>query len=595
MMDNERRQFLNSLYIRRKFQRNEMTNKSEVVSEDALLIYYKDSATGPSKLDLIEKPVIDYYILKKEYWDDPEYGYHRLSMPIDKLERRTCRYAERDLELAKAIGKTKGFFNAAREGFEMKSMFMNTEVYNDHRLYLADANLESFYKMRYHDKYGEVKYPLRKGFMDIEVRTYDLNGASIDSDSALGTINIITHINEFEKTIYTYVLTDKSKYPTGDAPEDAPKIYDVDGPITIDEFILNKQTFISKMFQSEDMESVKDFNFVLRFFSDENKMLKAYLRMIDETKPDFVGIWNMRFDVPYISNRLIRYGEELSDLYSSSYLPKKYRNYYYKLAKAYDSVKKSRKHFSRLFDWVQTSSHTQFYDMMSLYSVLRNRSILPSYKLDNIVGDELGKHKMDFREYGCNMRTAELKRFDIFVNYNIIDVVRIMELEQKVGDLDKLLLQAGETNIEYFDKISITIKDDIWRTMLNEGHIIGNNVTYSVDSGYIPGALVGSPEKLKELGIKILGKESYVYEDVVDLDEKAQYPSTMDAWQIIKTKIYGRCEELIVDGNIDNSFIIEDVNRKLQTLDASIFELAEKYLGLPAPDKIIGELEKCLE
>ena len=565
-MNNSESQYLNSIYIRKKYGFDEIKNKSVIINNDALIVYIKDE-TGKTNLHVIESPSVEYYksVIPKDY---PE-----LSVPRDTVEKFECKYTDRDRVLSREVNKLSDFYHAIKQGD--KYNFINREVYNHPDLYMADIDIESYKKNMFIRKHGTHYNPIKKAFMDIEVRTYDLEG-SIDSDMAMGTINIISQINEWEKTIYIHLLTDR----------DDPQVTWVKE---------NKSAFIRWMMQDPEMEFAKGFSFSLMCHDTEPELLVAYAKTVKKTKADFVGIWNMRFDIPYIMNRLIRHGIEPKDVFSADEIPEELRTYYFRKAPAVDPTSGSRKNPSRLFDWCKLTSQSQFYDMMSLYSILRIRTLFPSYKLDDIVEREIGKKKLDLHAKGLNIRTVELKDFKTFIKYNVIDTGRCMELEQKTQDLDKLVLQSGNSPIEKFDKVSLTSKNTIMHEEYLKGNVIGNNTTYDVHE-FVPGAMVASPLNILIKGIPILGKRSHVYENVVDLDLKAMYPMVMVTYNILKTTIYGRIMKVYNKKN--NEVISADgslLSRYIQTIDASIFEVGNTYFGLPKMTDLINNIGSELD
>ena len=151
---------------------------------------------------------------------------------------------------------------------------------------------------------------------------------------------------------------------------------------------------------------------------------------------------------------------------------------------------------------------------------------LPSYKLDFVCQHELGKGKLDYSEYE-NLSNLCTENWDLYVEYNIIDTWRVIELEEKNG------------YIKLIQTISLLCRAPMknYRTMtvLIEGLLLTyyrrNNLCAPHFQGgtqeWFPAAIVKEPQK-------------GMFEWVVDLDITSSYPTAIITLNMSPETYYGR-------------------------------------------------------
>ena len=578
--------FLNSFYQRPRFAKS--NGKYVKVKNDFLQINLKDCETNETKLMYLENPDIDFYVTKSR-----DYTYPRMSMPKTELTKIRCKYADKDRELAKAIGKLNEFYDACRtparwevdfEGnpykVDYKRKFMQNEIYNSPFIYMGDMDIEDLYKNYFMEKYGRdiyLKYgKFKQAFLDIEADQYR-DDWNIEDFTA--PINSVTYLDLNTNTLYALALNNQ--------PENQDLI----------DVMNNKDDFLINFVKREACDD--DLKYDIRFYNDESDLLVNLWRIIHITKPDFCGIWNMNFDIPYILKRMTILGLNLEEICCHPEVDEKFRVVYYKEDKDRNAnrlaaINSENKHPSRLWDWVYISGYTQFYDMMALYSLIRKRYILPSYKLDEIAFSETGYRKLDYHTMGYTIRKLAHQNFKIFLAYSIIDTIRLKQIEAITSDLHRTIIFCDNTKIENSQKISVVIKNDMYRFYLDNPkgpEIIGNNVSYNIKEK-IDGAIIASPDKLKIAGRGILNSEGFVYDNVVDFDQASEYPRVILSSNISKNSLYGRVVK-IINNEVERTDDPSEFNKLLQTLDTSIFELMTKYYGLPTVDELLHKIEKA--
>ena len=232
-------------------------------------------------------------------------------------------------------------------------------------------------------------------------------------------------------------------------------------------------------------------------FKTEEDLLLTFLSMYEKISPDIITGWNIDFfDIPYLWNRLNRLlGEQqanrLSPIGQSFYSP--YRQRFF-------------------------LAGVSCIDYIHLYRTY-NFGELPNYRLDTIGRKELGKGKI---EYEGNL--DELFNTDVekFVEYNLVDVEIVVELDEKLQfiDLCRGICHAGHVPYEDFVYSSKYLEGALL-TYLSRKNLVAPNkpadrrekMAEMKESGAekFIGAYVKDP---------IVGKYDWVY----DLDLTSLYP-----------------------------------------------------------------------
>lgn len=590
--------FLNSFYCKGSWGRDPASGKSIRLQNDFLQINIKHCDTNETELKFIEEPYIDFYITK----DPKKYTYPEMSMPLDELYKVRCKYNEREKCIAKELGLLNEFYDAAKRGrdfdyttgrtIDYKRDFIQKFLLNSPRVYMGDIDLEDYYKNQFMEIHGRDVYHkhgcFKHAFMDIETDQFYDDWNISDHSSP---INSISYKLKWTNTEYLLVLR---KLPYNKAPSYK------DDALRYETAVREVENNFDNFVKEDIMIHAHDDNLkvVGLFYDTETELLKGFWDLIHQTKPDFCGIWNMNFDMPYILNRMTDLEMDVLATVCHPDVPEKYR--YVKYIE--DSKRKAKRiggsggddqentHPSRLWDWVQISGYTQFYDQMALYSLMRKRFILPSYKLDDIAETETEYGKLDYHQYGYTIRKLAHQNFRIFLSYSAIDTQRLDQIEASTDDFNKSILFADNNKLQTSQKISYVIKNKMYRIYLDSTpkRIIGNNVTYDVREK-VSGAIIASPDNLKIKGKGILGDNGFIYDDVVDFDEASEYPRTIVTFNISKNSIHSRMIRIeLGDKELENP---QDFNKLLQTRYTSIFEIGEKYFNLPSIEDMIKRIE----
>ena len=152
-------------------------------------------------------------------------------------------------------------------------------------------------------------------------------------------------------------------------------------------------------------------------FKNERDMYIHFLDWFKHNRPDIITGWNIdAFDLPYTVNRIA----EILSLHE--------------VAEAFSPIGAMRKKFvkptvkSRGYDSYRFEGLT-FIDYMQIYrDKFCKNSMVIDFKLETVCQEELGVGKL---QYEGTFKQFYLRDFKTFVEYNIIDVIRINDLERK--------------------------------------------------------------------------------------------------------------------------------------------------------------------
>jgi DNA polymerase elongation subunit (family B) len=240
---------------------------------------------------------------------------------------------------------------------------------------------------------------------------------------------------------------------------------------------------------------------------DEAELLISFLKWWSSDYPDIVTGWNVQFyDIPYIVNRI-------------TLLKKKH------VLSVDPNVLSPWRKISRrnmiLMGKTQVVLDIVGVSILDYLELYRKFSLTQqeSYRLDFIAETELGKKKVSYDEYGSLAKLAE-DNYQLFVDYNINDVVLVKELNDKLHHLDLCVQIAYGARVNFTD----TFKQvRLWDAMMyydlyNKRIAVPPNDHHTKDHDYV-GAYVKEPQ---------LGKFSWV----VSFDVNSLYPSIMRQWNI---------------------------------------------------------------
>ena len=211
---------------------------------------------------------------------------------------------------------------------------------------------------------------------------------------------------------------------------------------------------------------------------------KLIMDRAHEWQPDFVSIWNVNFDLPYITRTLEAGGYDLATVMSDPRVPAKYRHYRYKEGASQKITQSGKITPIHPADRWHTASHPAsfyFIDSMCTYKKLRIAAgNEPSYSLDAILKSKLNLGKLKFTEtdhlqgLAWHQRMQRLHKVE-YVIYNIFDCIALELLDEKTGDISSAFpVQCGVSEYRCFSQNPRRIADDLHYYCLDNNLVMGS-------------------------------------------------------------------------------------------------------------------------
>lgn len=591
---------------------------------DCLYLIWRDLDTNEKHLNVIPEPKMDIYFEKPEYRN---HDYNLNYQDLDKVDKYTCKYANIPFEIAN---------NAGESGKQFLKNIMETRNFSELRrinlypyVFGHDYDVRTYYRHKFNESFeNDREKHITKGFLDIESDSIEVRG--FPNAKADCPIDLVTVIDGDDKKVYTFALVGREykekdlSFLSGEdlmrkqeeeykkkelyehrLKEEKELMGDLDG--------LNEE--LHYMFDA----SYGNFEYYQYFYTDEAKMLVHLFQLINTLKLDFMFIWNIAFDIPYILDRLEYLGLNPAEIICNKEFPVK-QCYFKKDTRNYDVKNKS--------DFFHVSSFTTYYDQMVLYAANRkSKGELRSTKLNYIAKKELDDEKLDYSEDG-SIKTLAYRNYRKYFIYNIKDVLLQYGIEDKVHDGETLYIKSSQ-NLTSYDSVfkqSIVLRNVQYKSFNEMGLIPGGNCNAILnykppketkeddddDDDSYEGALVGNTKLITKFGQKMHSKRTnYIFRYSIDMDMTAFYPSTkyvlnIDASKLIfkviinadcydvrggKIPFHGITDTQLVKTN-DDSFVDDIAKEVIDNFQTGNY-LSTGYKFMNLPD--MSEMESLLK
>lgn len=260
-------------------------------------------------------------------------------------------------------------------------------------------------------------------------------------------------------------------------------------------------------------EDLKGVDITYEKFRTEAEMLQAFLRVWRDEDFDAITGWNIEgFDVPYLWKRIAMHWDEeeankLSPLGSS-----RKRTFHDRMGRENDAVD--------LHGIAQL-------DYMQLYLKFKLTK-QESYSLGYITSTELKVSKLDYKSQGYeNLDDLYQRNHQMFIDYNAIDVMRVVQLDKKMGYLNQVYAIAYDAKINLEDSItSVLLWDVIIHNKLMSRKIAVPKQKHNRKSEQIAGAYVKEPRP-------------GIYDWIVSFDLDSLYPHLIMQYNISPETLVG--------------------------------------------------------
>jgi len=448
---------------------------------DSLLLYYRDKDGKKQKIFEPRAEIPYSIIIDKEC---PEAISQPMFIEADKVKTTLVWSDELYNELGIATG-TSAFVDKylmARKISEAKNVLLHPWVYD------ADMDIGDRYIQKFTEEYEpDIGYNLHKAFFDIEC---DLDGyiGFPDEDLAPCPACLITLFDQKTMTFHCHILKNPKNKNQAKVLADLPGF----------------EKYVKDWIKTNDG---LDVNFQFYVYDNELEEIAEFFKNVHRIDPDFCCAWNAGYDCKSLQNRLKKLvnrdknfqaifnseHKKIADIKNGEYTADEIANYlicderdrmqtdsagfplelffipYFKQEKEKNIVDRTEAYM--ILDG------TVWQDQMGLYASIRKTSgQKESYSLDAIAGEELGKEKLPFAP-GETIKNLPWINFKKFLHYNIVDVLRLYQLESKNLDLDMIqrLSEITNTRKEKVFKKTISLKNFVSKFARDSGFVMADN------------------------------------------------------------------------------------------------------------------------
>ena len=293
--------------------------------------------------------------------------------------------------------------------------------------------------------------------------------------------------------------------------------------------------------------SRKDFEY--REFRNELEMLKDFMVNWQMHCPDIITGWNTDFfDMPYLIHRVER---ELGESFSKKFSPWGYINKRKTFIKGSEEI-----HYT-----IMGVAQLDYLQLYQKYTYSKQES----YRLDYIAEQELGSKKLE--NPGETFRDFYTDHWDTFVDYNIVDVELVDQLEDKMRLIELHLTMAYNAGINYEDVFSqVRMWDAIIYNHLRKKNIVIPQKGNSSKAAQFEGAYVKDP---------LIGMHKWV----ASFDLNSLYPHLIMQYNISPETLTDEKISCTVDKLLDKEVDTEYAKRRNLSMTANGWCYSKEYQG----------------
>lgn len=232
-------------------------------------------------------------------------------------------------------------------------------------------------------------------------------------------------------------------------------------------------TFDSKIYSFGIKEYTGDYSnedwFEYIKCDNELDLLDKYTEFFKNNMPDIITGWNViLFDLTYIFNRVKNLYAELADDADNEIEKKEIIGFGDMLLRRFSPIKKINMWKKEVHGSQQTMidipgvTIIDYRDLYKQYSKDLLRIHLESYRLDVVAKSELGenKGKLEYKDEYGNLTDLYKLNYNLYVEYNAIDNIRVKEIQdkRKFIDIVQLLSLVAKFPMKYYESVTRVIE-----------------------------------------------------------------------------------------------------------------------------------------
>lgn len=492
---------------------------------DTMTIVYKDNTTGKKGMHVIEHPLYTFYMIKN---DVATPTYDMFFTEMDMVDEITCEYRNINKIIAQKLDEydqTTYNTNLYKQNIANGNGKANNEFQQSKRVFSSDISINNFYRMVFAEQYQNRETRVSRVYLDIEVDGKVL-GSNEFPASGECPINAISYFDHDKKELFTFLLNQKNVNPLSE-----------EFCTTVNNQKYNEEfkQFLDSSFGSHEkvceyqLDNIKTH---IVCYDDELTMLTDLFRFINFNKPDFLMVWNMGFDIPFIINRIINLGGDPQKIMCPHTILPQYEHCDYRKDELHDE-------WSAKGDYADITSYTVYLDQLIQFASRRKGGAqFRSYTLDYIGTEVAGIHKLNYSDIAKNVADLPYADYKRFVMYNMMDVLVQYCIEFKSDDIlyvfNKALLNCTEYKKVHRQTVYLANRAAIMFKKFGN-YILGNN-----NNKFKPkpttkyeGAYVADPNKFADTNKDLVnGKPIMRASNAIDFDFTRLYPSIAQEYNL---------------------------------------------------------------
>lgn len=395
--------------------------------------YYNDGRREPT-MRLIPDYIRDFYVTREGHRNHKD---KKEAEDITKLQK----FTSTQCQLPNAISRVLYQRPAGNTNFR--------QLAKSPYLYGCDIKTSSLIKTDYEKEYPDLIFPKSSvAVLDIE------------TDVVRGTDEIILVTLSYKDKLITAV--------------NRSFVSDISNPIPKVEEIIEEH--LGDVYRQRGLKP----EYI--FCDTPGQCCEAVIKKAHEWKPDFIALWNINFDVPYIIKTLETEGYDLRQVFSDPSIPYDYRHFEYiegPAQKVTQDGSITPLHWADRWHVVDTPASFYFIDAGCLYKRLRiAKGMEPSYALDAILKKYVGTGKLKLaaadKLNGLAWHQKMQQSFPLFyIVYNQYDCIGLEQLDEINQDISSSFATlCGISDYGNFTSNPRRIVDDLHFFYQEHGRIV---------------------------------------------------------------------------------------------------------------------------
>ena len=545
----------------------------------------KDNVTGKKVKEIIKNPSYTYQIVKDEVIKERNITYQLKSIETSCCTPRTVPYKDLEKDIAEQIGEINFYYdnlkNRNRSANRMLHM-MNPKIM------MSDINIEDYYRFRFSNKFQNQVVKINKAFLDIEADTRFMKGDFPEPGEC--PINVITLINLETNDVYTLMLRN----------HDNPQIEQFENELKQGKIIPEFKNLLMKHvngWKNIHRYRLQNFKYHMGFYDEDKEinLIADMFRIINQLQPDFLLVWNMAFDIPYIIQRIINLGYDPAEIMCHPDFKDKECRYF---------IDTRTELLEERGDLATISSYTVYLDQMLIYAGIRKGRGSTPKNLDYVTGVTCHFGKLDYSHITQYISELPYLDYKTFIFYNIIDVIDQVCVEEKVKDIDLVFAKALINNTRYNKIFRQTVYLMNRRTKFywDRGLVCGNNVNKmnKKPDDKFAGAFVAASLQITDVPkMKLNGVPVMIFNNLDDYDYLRLYPTMLQEFNLTDETQIGKL--YLANEQIHDKENLSKADSKLFSREGSFFddyaaknfiEFAHRWFGLADFSELIDDVEE---